>query len=41
MKPPSRFRECIGYEFDTRDVLNLGMAQKILVENVNQRFLEP
>jgi len=34
------FENGIGYECDTPDVLNLGVAPKILIENVKQRFLE-
>jgi hypothetical protein len=34
------FENGIGYECDTPDVLNLGIAPKILIENVKERFIE-
>jgi flavin-dependent dehydrogenase len=36
----SYFENGIGYELDTPNVLNLGVAPKILIENVKNRFLE-
>jgi len=34
------FDNKVGYECDTPDVLNLGVAPKILIENVKRRFIE-
>lgn len=34
------FDNGVGYECDTADVLNLGIAPKILIENTKQRFIE-
>ena len=36
----SYFENGIGFEVDTPDVLNLGVAPKILIENVKNRFVE-
>lgn len=36
----SYFENGIGYETETADVLNLGVAPAVLIENVKQRFLD-
>lgn len=36
----SYFENGIGYECDTPDVLNLGVAPGVLIENVKQRFID-